>query len=76
MSMAICEITYSCHQCKDCKRYSKEEIVDHVHDDHGLNIKGKKATKELVLHVAREPRHISIYELKFNNGCSIYEHHE
>jgi hypothetical protein len=61
---------YTCLTCGDNNAMNRNQAREHILKHHAVSL---KATKELVMHIAKEPRHITIYNVKFDNGIVLKE---
>jgi len=62
---------YYCETCNDGKCRTKQQVIEHMKKVHSIHcFQGKK---ELLLHINREPRHISTYRWTID-GVIISEH--
>ena len=59
-------------ECDDEKDLSYDEFIQHAKDKHSINVKGMKLTRELIMHINREPRHSCTYMWKCP-GFKFYE---
>ncbi len=64
------ETVYTCQNCDNGKEMNYIEAKFHVLEFHGVSL---NATKEMLFDVAKEPRHLSICELKFDKGIILHE---
>lgn len=63
-----------CCSCDNDEKMSMGELMTHVKAVHGVDLEGKKAHKELILHMNKRPRHTSIYKLSCA-GLTFYEYY-
>lgn len=59
--------------CDESKEFTLQELQQHIINKHGFDLKGKKMNREMLLHVNKKPRHLSIYKLT-GHGLTIYEY--
>lgn len=60
-------------ECDEEKEMSFNELVAHAKEKHGTDIKGVKMSRDLMLHINRQPRHSSTYRWDAP-GFKFYEY--
>ena len=64
--------------CNEKKEYDmpddRKKLFRHCREVHGVNLRDTKGTRELVMHIAKEPRHSSTYKWTFPSGLILYEY--
>lgn len=60
-------------ECDEDKEMSFNELVAHAKEKHGADIKGLKMSRDLMLHINRQPRHSSTYRWEAP-GFKFYEY--
>ena len=59
-------------ECDSEKDLSYDELIQHAKDNHSIDVKRMKMTRELIMHVNRIPRHSCTYRWRCH-GFKFYE---
>lgn len=65
---------FVCECDKEKEFHKPEELYKHVQEVHGVNIEGAKGTRELMMHLAKKPRHCASYRWAFDD-LTLYEYY-